>query len=255
MQATTINNSDHAAKLQNKFKFAALCFAVMTLAACSTTGTNTADNKGEIAPFKQALLNEKDSSSDAQDYKSMYAAVTDGGQNIPALDLSKIDNKLLRKQVNYKSSHPVGTVIVDPFKRYLYLIQPNNKAMRYSVGVGRAGLEFDGEADLARKAQWPRWTPTASMIKRNPEHYAKYAKGVEGGIRNPMGARALYLHRNGQDTLYRIHGTNEPWSIGKAASSGCIRLFNQDIIDLHKRIKPGGKVIVLNAEQSRKGEV
>lgn len=255
MQATTITNSAGATKTMKTLRLTALCLVALTLAACSTTGTKTADNKTVIAPFKQTILNEEISSSDAQDYKSMYAAVTDGGQNIPALDLSKIDNKLLRKQVSYKSSYPVGTVIVDPYKRYLYLVQPNNKAMRYAVGVGRAGLEFDGQADLARKAQWPRWTPTSSMIKRNPEHYAKYANGVDGGIRNPMGARALYLHRNGEDTLYRIHGTNEPWSIGKAASSGCIRLFNQDIIDLHKRINPGGKVIVLNAEQSRKGEV
>jgi lipoprotein-anchoring transpeptidase ErfK/SrfK len=92
------------------------------------------------------------------------------------------------------------------------------------------------------------------MIKRNPDHYAKYANGLEGGIRNPLGARALYLYRDGKDTLYRIHGTNEPWSIGKAASSGCIRLFNQDILDLHKRVSSGSRVVVLSKTQSAQGE-
>lgn len=255
MQATTINRSENATKTMNTLRFTGLCLAALTLAACNTTGTKTAENIQTSIPLKHAFQSEEVSSYDDEYYKQIYAALTDGGHYIPALDLNKIDKKLLRRQVDYKTSYPVGTVIVDPYKRYLYLVQPNNKAMRYAVGVGRAGLEFEGDADLARKARWPRWTPTANMIKRNPEHYAKYANGVEGGIRNPMGARALYLHRNGQDTLYRIHGTNEPWSIGKAASSGCIRLFNQDIIDLHKRIIPGGKVIVLNAEQSRKGEV
>ena len=101
--------------------------------------------------------------------------------------------------------------------------------------------------------QWPRWTPTANMIKRNPEHYAKYANGLEGGIRNPLGARALYLYRDGKDTLYRIHGTNEPWSVGKAASSGCIRLYNQDILDLYKRATAGARVVVLDKSQSGKG--
>ncbi|OYR10006.1 L,D-transpeptidase catalytic domain protein [Brucella rhizosphaerae] len=181
----------------------------------------------------------------------MYGAVSDGGNQIAALDLSKIAERNLRKQVNYTTSHPVGTIIVDPYARYLYLVQPGGKAMRYSVGVGRAGLTFSGEAKVAYKAQWPRWTPTQNMIKRNPDHYAKYAKGLEGGIRNPLGARALYLYRDGKDTLYRIHGTNEPWSVGKAASSGCIRLFNQDILDLHKRVSSGSRVVVLDKSQSR----
>ncbi len=166
----------------------------------------------------------------------MYGAVNDRGNLIPALDLDKIAGRNLRRQVDYATSEPVGTIVVDPYARYLYLVQPGGKALRYSVGVGRAGLTFKGDAKVAYKSQWPRWTPTANMIKRNPDHYAKYAKGLEGGIRNPLGARALYLYRDGKDTLYRIHGTNEPWSVGKAASSGCIRLYNQDILDLYKRI-------------------
>jgi len=162
------------------------------------------------------------------EYETMYGAVNDRGNLIPALDVSKIANRNLRREVDYAT----------------------NKAIRYSVGVGRAGLTFSGDAKVAYKSQWPRWTPTANMIKRNPEHYAKYANGLEGGIRNPLGARALYLYRDGKDTLYRIHGTNEPWSVGKAASSGCIRLYNQDILDLYKRASAGARVVVLDKSQS-----
>lgn len=184
------------------------------------------------------------------EYETMYGAVNDRGNLIPALDLSKIADRDLRREVDYATTEPVGTIVVDPYARYLYLVQPGGKAIRYSVGVGRAGLTFKGDAKLAYKSQWPRWTPTANMIKRNPEHYAKYANGLEGGIRNPLGARALYLYRDGKDTLYRIHGTNEPWSVGKAASSGCIRLYNQDILDLYKRATAGARVVVLDKSQS-----
>lgn len=193
---------------------------------------------------------EPTASTTKSQYELMYGAVKDAGWSIPALDVNKIDERNFRKLVDYETHYPVGTIIVDPYKRYLYLVEPNKKAMRYSVGVGRAGLQFSGEAEVAYKARWPRWTPTQNMIKRNPEHYAKYANGLDGGINNPLGARALYLYRDGKDTLYRIHGTNEPWSVGKAASSGCIRLFNQDILDLHQRVRNGSRVVVLSKEQS-----
>ncbi len=189
---------------------------------------------GEPAPEVQTAKSE---------YETMYGA----------LDVSKIADRNLRREVDYVTTEPVGTIVVDPYARYLYLVQPGGKAIRYSVGVGRAGLTFSGDAKVAYKSQWPRWTPTANMIKRNPDHYAKYAKGLEGGIRNPLGARALYLYRDGKDTLYRIHGTNEPWSVGKAASSGCIRLYNQDILDLYKRATAGARVVVLDKSQSGKG--
>jgi lipoprotein-anchoring transpeptidase ErfK/SrfK len=208
----------------------------------------------EPQPVQVAAVAEPEVQTARSEYEVMYGAVTDGKNFIPALDVNKIAERNLRKQVDYATDHPVGTIIVDPYARYLYLVQPGGKAMRYSVGVGRAGLTFSGEAQVAYKAQWPRWTPTQNMIKRNPDHYAKYANGLEGGIRNPLGARALYLYRDGKDTLYRIHGTNEPWSIGKAASSGCIRLFNQDILDLHKRVSSGSRVVVLSKTQSAQGE-
>ncbi|WP_408612824.1 L,D-transpeptidase [Bradyrhizobium symbiodeficiens] len=117
----------------------------------------------------------------------------------------------------------------------------------YGVGVGRAGMAWSGTANVAMKREWPRWTPTKDMIGREPDKYVKWARGMEGGTQNPLGARALYLFKDGKDTLYRIHGTNEPWSIGQAMSSGCIRMMNQDVIDLYRRVPSGAKVVVLPA--------
>lgn len=186
---------------------------------------------------------------------SMYSAIQDGETLVPAVDAAKIDPKFLRQVVDYPTAELPGTIVVDPHARFLYLVMENGKAMRYGIGVAKAGLEFQGDARIARKAQWPNWAPTLSMIQREPERYVPLAKGLEGGITNPLGARALYLYKDGNDTLYRIHGTNEPWTIGKSVSSGCIRLFNQDIIDLHSRVPKGSRVVVLNPEQSGQGMI
>jgi lipoprotein-anchoring transpeptidase ErfK/SrfK len=136
-------------------------------------------------------------------------------------------------------------VVVDPIGRFLYLVQKGGKAIRYGVGVGREGLAFAGTGTVQEKKEWPHWTPTSAMIARDPKRYAKLSAGMEGGAANPLGARALYLFKNGQDTRYRIHGTTEPDSIGKAVSSGCIRMMNQDVIDLYGRVPLGAKVVVL----------
>lgn len=186
---------------------------------------------------------------------SMYAPIQDGDETVPGVDASKMDPKNVRQVVDYKTGHPPGTIVVDPYARFLYLVMENGKAMRYGVGVAKAGMEFKGEADITRKAQWPGWVPTQNMIKREPDRYGPLAAGLEGGIKNPLGARALYLYQGGKDTLYRIHGTNEPWTIGKSVSSGCIRLLNHDIIDLHRRVPKGSKVVVLGPDESGKGEV
>ena len=143
-----------------------------------------------------------------------------------------------------------GTIVVDPENRYLYLTQEDGKALRYGVGVGKAGMEWSGRARVAYKREWPRWTPTRDMIARDPQRYAQWAGGMEGGEGNPLGARALYLFEGGKDTLYRIHGTNEPASIGKAMSSGCIRLMNEDIVDLYNRVPAGASVVVLPVPQA-----
>ncbi len=138
-----------------------------------------------------------------------------------------------------------GTVIVNTHEKALYYILRRDAAIRYGVAVGKQGFDWAGIAKIGRKVEWPTWTPPASMIRRRPE-LARWAGGMPGGIpQNPLGARALYLFANGKDTLFRIHGTNEPWSIGTAASSGCIRMLNEEVTELYGRVSLGTKVIVL----------
>lgn len=178
-------------------------------------------------------------------FDSRYGEVVDSGFRIPAVDLTAFDQNLLRSVVRYNGPYRAGTIVVDVGNRRLYLVIEHGSAIRYAVGVGREeALNFRGSAVIGRKSEWPAWTPTESMIERIPK-YAKYAGGMPGGIGNPLGARALYLYRDGQDTYFRIHGTNEPDSIGKAVSSGCIRMLNQDVIDLYTRVPIGAPVIVL----------
>ncbi|MCR4267803.1 L,D-transpeptidase [Nitratireductor sp. ZSWI3] len=208
-------------------------------AACTTTRRSA--NLEEAEPAFPALSY----------YAQIYREIDDGDFVVPAVDVKKIDPQYLRQVVDYPTSERVGTLVVDPYQRFLYLVMEDGKAMRYGVGVAKAGLEYQGDARIGRKARWPRWAPTLNMINRDPERYRQYAGGMEGGLRNPLGARALYLYKDGRDTLYRIHGTNEPWSIGKSVSSGCIRLFNQDIMDLHTRVPVGTRVVVLGAGSSQ----
>lgn len=134
-----------------------------------------------------------------------------------------------------------GTITVDTKNRYLYLSMDDGKAMRYDAGVGREGFAWSGRAYIGRRAEWPAWTPPPAMLKRRPD----LPRIMEGGLDNPLGARAMYLYSSGRDTMFRIHGTNEPDTIGQAVSSGCIRLLNDDVVDLYARIKIGAPVIVL----------
>lgn len=166
---------------------------------------------------------------------------------IPAIDLKKVPNRFLRREVSYRTRHPVGTVIVDTSKYYLYLVRPNGRAMRYGVGLGRQGFTWSGTGVIQWKRRWPTWTPPAEMIEREPK-LAKWSAengGMPPGLKNPLGARALYIFQDGRDTLYRLHGSPEYWSIGKAVSSGCVRLMNHDIIDLYNRVPPKAKLIVI----------
>jgi lipoprotein-anchoring transpeptidase ErfK/SrfK len=146
--------------------------------------------------------------------------------------------------VDFDSYEQPGTIIVDTGKRALFYTLSDSEAVRYGVAVGKDGFSWAGIAKIGRKTEWPRWTPPTSMIRRKPE-LAKFAKGMPGGPDNPLGARALYLFANGRDTLFRIHGTNEPQSIGSAASSGCIRMLNEEVTELYERVYIGTKVIVL----------
>ncbi|MFB7145848.1 L,D-transpeptidase [Agrobacterium deltaense] len=175
-----------------------------------------------------------------------YAAKPEEKFPLPAMHLDKVKPELRRQEVTYDTSHPAGTVVVDTPARRLYYVMGDGRAMRYGVGVGRQGLALKGDAYIGRKAEWPSWTPTANMMRRDPRNL-KFAGGMAGGPNNPLGARALYLYRGGNDTMFRLHGTNQPQSIGHAMSSGCIRMLNHDIIDLYSRVPVGSKVVVLQA--------
>ncbi|MGQ3674831.1 L,D-transpeptidase [Xanthobacter sp. TB0139] len=177
-------------------------------------------------------------------FDSRYAAIDTEPHPVNAVDLSEVDPKYRRQVVSYPTKHAPGTIVVDITDRHLYLVQKNGKAIRYGVGVGKQGYSFSGSATIKRKQEWPHWTPTPNMIKREPKRYGPYAGGLPGGETNPLGPRALYLYQGNRDTLFRIHGTTEPWSIGKQISSGCIRLLNQDIIDLYSRVPLGTRVVV-----------
>jgi lipoprotein-anchoring transpeptidase ErfK/SrfK len=175
-----------------------------------------------------------------------YAALPDEEFPLRRVPLDKINPELRRQQVAYAGPYAAGTIVVDTPAKRAYYILGGGQAIRYGVGVGRAGMALSGNAYVGRKAEWPRWTPTLNMQRRE-ERYRKLAGGLEGGPNNPLGARAMYLYRGGNDTHFRIHGTNQPESIGHAMSSGCIRMMNHDVIDLYNRVEVGAKVVVIQA--------
>jgi len=179
-------------------------------------------------------------------YLRMYGPMPYERFPIPAVDLSRVPSQFYRQYVDYPTREAVGTVVVDTDAFFLYLVQENGKALRYGVGLGREGFAWSGRAEVGRKAAWPTWTPPAEMIAREPEleEFSAANGGMPPGPLNPLGARALYIHQRGRDTLYRIHGSPEFWSIGKAVSSGCVRLMQQDIIDLHSRVPVGSPIVV-----------
>jgi len=147
-------------------------------------------------------------------------------------------SKIKRKTIKYEGPYKTNTIVVDTAERRLYYVMENGKALKYGIGVGREGFQWTGKHRITRKAEWPGWTPPPAMRKRQPDlpHH------MEGGINNPLGARALYIGA----TIYRIHGSNEPWTIGQAVSSGCIRMTNDDVTHLYEQVKVGTRVVVLN---------
>ncbi len=174
-----------------------------------------------------------------------YGAVEDDGWLVPAVNTASINPAFLRQEVAYSGREAPGTIIVDPASRHLFYVEAEGRATRYGVGVGREGFGWSGVANVRRKSEWPSWTPPPQMIRRQPE-LEEFADGMPGGLDNPLGARAMYLYQGSRDTLYRIHGTNEPETIGTRVSSGCIRLINQDVIHLYDRVHIGTKVVVLS---------
>jgi lipoprotein-anchoring transpeptidase ErfK/SrfK len=186
----------------------------------------------------------------APQVRATYSARDDGQFVIPAIPARHLSPENVRRVVNFWTDEPAGTIVVDPYDHYLYYVLGDDTALRYRVGVGEAGRNFAGRAVVQRKSEWPRWTPTANMLREDPALYEPHRGGMPGGLENPLGARAMYLYRNGRDTMYRIHGTYAPWSIGESISAGCIRMFNQDVIDLYERVGTGTRVRVL-AEHER----
>ncbi|GHE46406.1 L,D-transpeptidase [Camelimonas fluminis] len=185
-----------------------------------------------------------------QDSARYFAGMaTDRGQSYRRTNFNVIDPRWRRQLVQYYSDEPQGTVVVDTRHHFLYVIFENRTALRYGVSVGKEGFQWFGRAQIDRKAIWPPWSPPADMLKRRPN----LPRFMPGGPDNPLGPRALYLYRDGQDTGYRLHGTTEPWSIGADASSGCIRMFPEDVIDLYQRCPQGTRVLVLRHIAARAG--
>lgn len=212
---------------------AAICLSVVCVA-----GPASAEGLFDLItkPFQPAPASYSSNPAALQEGRSV-ATATDG------VDLQVARPAALQTRIMMKdpTEEKPGTITVDTKNRWLYLSMPDGQAVRYDIGVGRSGFTWSGVAHVSRRAEWPNWTPPREMLARRPDipHFMK------GGIDNPLGARALYLSNGKGDTGYRIHGTNEPDTIGHAVSSGCIRLMNNDIIDLYSRVRPGAKVVVL----------
>ena len=205
---------------------------------------------------------------DPRGYDPRYGSRPDGGYaypdrsaygpgsgerfDVPPIRQGEVDPAYLRRTVPFTAGYAPGTIVVDAGNHYLYLVQDGGQAIRYGIGVGRQGFSWSGAATVGNKQEWPDWYPPKEMFQRQPELLRQMSQlqsgiGLPGGPRNPLGARALYLWQGNKDTLYRIHGTNEPNTIGRSVSSGCIRMLNQDVIDLYQRVPVGAKVVVLPA--------
>jgi lipoprotein-anchoring transpeptidase ErfK/SrfK len=178
------------------------------------------------------------------EYRRIYGPMPLEEHPVPAVRLARLDPKYFRRIVPDPTGEKPGTIVVDTSDRYLYLVRDDGQAVRYGVGIGREGFGWSGKGYIARKQEWPVWTPPTEMVAREPE-LAEYAHGMEPGLENPLGARALYIYADGHDTLYRLHGNPDETSIGKAVSSGCVRLLNQDVIDLYSRVPTGTEIVVV----------
>jgi len=222
-----------------------LAFTRLSLLFLSTLALTACDDPAMMGVQQPAAV--VPAAPEATVDPALYAARKDGNFTIPAVPVEKLNPANARQLVAYPTDQPVGTIIINPSERFLYLVTAQNQAMRYGISVGRAGFEWHGEAIISSRRSWPTWTPPPEMIDRDPK-LEKWRGGQPGGPSNPLGARALYLTTNGRDYGYRIHGTPDWWSIGRNASSGCIRMIHQDVIDLAERVPNGTKVVVLTRD-------
>lgn len=218
---------------RRQFLAGAAALAGLALAGCSTTSGGNRPGRamagqGQIDPF----------------YLDMYAAMPEEKFPIPAMDIRRLDPVYWRQLVDDPTGERPGTVVVDTADRFLYHVRDGGRAMRYGVGIGRDGFDWAGRGRIQYKRAWPTWTPPSDMIKREP-WLEEWRHGMPPGIENPLGARALYIFQDGRDTLYRVHGTGEVPTIGKAISSGCVRMLHQDVIDLYNRVADGSPILVV----------
>ena len=211
--------------------------AVLGLAGCGSTRERVAQQYApapEPVPAANTVLSE------------MYGERPGETYPLPAIPYEKIDPRYYRQMVPDPTGERPGTLVVDVGNHFLYRVYENGQAMRYGVGLGRAGFAWAGRGVIQYKREWPRWKPPNEMVARQPElqQYSIEAGGMEPGLKNPLGARAMYIFQNGEDTLYRIHGSPEWWTIGQSVSSGCVRMINQDVVDLYDRVPSGTPVVV-----------
>lgn len=209
----------------------AASLAALSLAGCATSGPDTLASESTRIP---------------PDVLAMYAAQPNEQFPLPAARIDLVPPRFWRQVVADPTGERPGTIVVDTANRYLYLVRDDGQALRYGVGIGRDGFAWSGRARIAYKRAWPTWTPPAEMIERQPE-LEPYRRGMAPGLDNPLGARALYIFQDGVDTLYRLHGNPDERSIGQAVSSGCVRLLNQDVIDLFERVPSGTPIVVWQA--------
>ena len=185
-----------------------------------------------------------------EDIVDGYGVLEDGDYTLPPIPAEFLQGVNQRAVVEYNGPEAAGTIVVDPHAKLLYLLEEDGMARRYPIAVGQQGMRMRRPSTIRMKREWPSWSPTANMLRREPDVYGPFAQGIEGGLSSPLGSRALYLFQNGRDTHFRIHGTNDLPSIGNSGSAGCIRMFNHDIIDLYDRVPNGTRVIVRTKAQS-----
>lgn len=216
---------------RRSFMLGATSLAGLTLAGCATTAPAPTPTL-QAAPVIPS------------EYLSMYGPIPSERFPIPAAQIELVDPIYWRQEVANTTGEAPGTVVVDTPNRFLFWTLQDGRAMRYGVGIGRDGFAWGGRGHIAYGKQWPTWTPPSDMIDRQPE-LEPYRHGMDPGLENPLGPRALYIHQGSQDTLYRLHGNMDARSIGRAVSSGCVRLLFQDVIDLYDRVTWGAPIVVI----------
>lgn len=218
----------------------------LLLAGCSKSSNSDGEGSSTLSKLRDKLKRQPKIKTKKSTFASLYGPLPNEKFPVPGVPEGELEERFFRQRVNYKTREKVGSLVVDTKNFYLYLVEPKGKAMRYGVGLGKAGFEWSGRARVLWKQEWPKWTPPAEMIERRPEleKWSEENGGMPGGLDNPLGARALYIFEGNVDTLYRLHGTPEHRSIGKAVSSGCVRLVHQDIIDLYGRVKTRSPILV-----------